>query len=618
VSAAGWRPSIGAVPVEEGVRFHVWAPESAVVEVVLYGPDAERIARLEPQEGGYHAAVVEGVSSGGRYAFRLDGRAVYPDPASRSQPEGVHAPSEIVDAREHRWRDEAWAGPDHDRLVVYELHVGTFTPEGTFDAARSRLGYLADLGVTAVELMPVAEFSGDHNWGYDGVSLFAPSRRYGGPAGLRRFVDAAHRHGLAVILDVVYNHLGPEGNYLPAVTGGRYFTDRHVTPWGDAINYDGPGSGPVRAFVVENALHWLHEYHLDGLRLDATHAIADGSPTHVLQELVDRVRESVPRRVLLIAEDERNERRLLMPRQEGGFGFDAVWADDFHHEIRSLVAGDQEGYYEDFAGTVEELARVLRRGWLYEGQHSSHHGAGRGTPADGIRPASLVHAIQNHDQVGNRAHGERLNHQIPLPTYRAVSALLLLSPYTPLLWMGQEWAASSPFLYFTDHPEPLGLQITEGRRGEFRHFSAFSDPDERERIPDPQREETFLRSKLDWSESDRSPHAGVQRLYRELLRMRQEEPALRSREAGSFEVAPAGSGALLLLRGEGSSRRLLVVAFGAVEVELGEDEVTRSAGGWRLVLHTEESRFGGVDDAARLHGDRLRTSGPAGVVLAPG
>jgi maltooligosyltrehalose trehalohydrolase len=609
-------PAFGAVLVPGGVRFRVWAPEAARVEVVIYGPGPERLVALEAEGGGYHAATVEGIGAGARYRYRLAGGETYPDPASRSQPDGVHGPSEVVDPA-FAWSDGEWTPPDRERLVIYELHVGTFTPEGTFASAARKLRSLVDLGATAVELMPVADFPGQRNWGYDGVSLFAPARTYGGPEGLRAFVNEAHRVGLAVVLDVVYNHLGPEGNYLPAVTGGRFFTDRHQTPWGDGINYDGPGSEAVRAFIIENALHWLHEYHVDGLRLDAVHAILDDSPRHLIAELVDRVRDDGPPGSLLIAEDERNERSLLLPREGGGYGLDAVWADDFHHEVRSLVAGDTEGYYGDFAGTTEELAQILQRGWLYEGQSSRHHDVPRGTSAAGIPAAAFVHAIQNHDQVGNRAHGERLNHQISLGAYRAASALLLLSPYTPLLWMGQEWAASTPFLYFTDHPEPLGGRVTEGRRGEFRHFSAFSDPEQREHIPDPQAEETFLRSRLRWEEADEAPHAGVRRLYAELLRMRAQEAAFRMRGRSSFHAAAAGTGAVRLLRGEGRDRRLLVVAFGALDLDLGEDELIQPAAGWRTVLHTEEPRFGGSEEGVRLDGDRLRTAGPAAVVLRP-
>ncbi|HEU0302613.1 MAG TPA: malto-oligosyltrehalose trehalohydrolase, partial [Longimicrobium sp.] len=488
-SSNRWRLPFGANVVEGGVEFRVWAPSSRAVEVVVYGPDAEAVHPLAAQAEGWFAGTVAGIGAGARYRYRLDEKDAFPDPASRAQPDGVHEPSEVVDPSTFRWTDDGWKGVSADELVIYELHVGTATEEGTFAALIDRLDDIAALGATAVEPMPVAEFPGARNWGYDGVYLYAPESSYGGAEAFRRFVDAAHARGLAVILDVVYNHLGPEGNYLHAVTGGQYFTDRHRTPWGDAIDY---GRRPVRELAIQNALHWAHEYHVDGLRMDATHAILDDSPVHLLQELAARVRESLPagRRFVLIAEDERNERRMLLPPPEG-CGLDAVWADDFHHQLRRHTAGDHEAYFGDFTGTVDDIVRTLRRGWFYEGQESRNHGAPRGTPAEGLPPRAFVHCIQNHDQVGNRAFGDRLTESVPLAVYRAASALLLLSPCTPLLWMGQEWAASTPFQYFTDHPAELGKLVTEGRRREFGRFSAFADPAVRERIPDPQAASTF-------------------------------------------------------------------------------------------------------------------------------
>jgi maltooligosyltrehalose trehalohydrolase len=596
------------------------------VDVVLYGPDAERVHPMHPEGGGWFAARVEGAGEGTRYRYRLDGGETFPDPASRSQPEGVHGPSEVVDPFSFPWSDAGWRGIPLEEMVVYELHVGTATPEGTFDALAGRLDDLAALGVNAVELMPVAEFPGCRNWGYDGVSLWAPSRAYGGPAGLRRLVDAAHARGMAVILDVVYNHFGPEGNYLPAVTSGRIYTERHHTPWGPAVNYDGAESAGVRHFIAGNAVHWAHEYHLDGLRLDATHAIVDDSEPHILRELAERVRAALPegRHFVLFAEDERNERRLVMPPPEG-LGLDAVWADDLHHQLRRLAAGDEEGYFADFGGTVEDVAETLRHGWFYRGQPTVRTGEPRGTSPAGIPPQRFVHCIQNHDQTGNRALGDRLSHAVPLPVFRATSALLLLSPYTPLIWMGQEWAASSPFLYFTDHPEELGQAVTEGRRREFAGFSAFSDPAHRERIPDPQDPETFERSRLRWEERLLPPHDGVLALYRELLRMRREEPALRRRDRDSFAVA-ALDGCALALRREGPAGEalLLVCSFGGgTDAALDARDETRPPAGrrWEMVLSTEEGRFGGgaEGEVASLDADgRLRIAGPGAVVLRAG
>ena len=599
-----WRLDVGANVESGGVRFRVWAPAAARVEVVIEGPGAGHHA-LERGGGGYHSALVPGLAAGTRYRYRLDGSDVYPDPASRSQPEGVHGPSEVVDTAAFRWTDGDWRGLDPRRLVIYELHIGTFTERGTFDAAIERLAEVAGLGVTAIEIMPVAEFPGTRNWGYDGVGLFAPGSAYGGPGGLQRLVDAAHRRGLGVILDVVYNHLGPEGNYLPAVTGGRFFTNRHHTPWGDAIDYDGPDSGPVRRFVLANALYWAQEYHVDGLRLDATHAIVDDSPVHLLAEIASVLHALEPRR-LVIAEDDRRDPRLVRPPGRGGYGLDAAWADDLHHQLRRLTAGDHEGYFARYGGSVQEVVDTLRRGWSYE------------EGAETLTPEAFVHCIQNHDQVGNRALGERLNHQVPLPVYRALSALLLLSPYTPLLWMGQEWAASTPFQYFTDHPEALGRLVTEGRRREFRRFSAFSDPAARERIPDPQSEETFRRSKLRWEETGGMPHRGVLALYQALLALRRSEPALAPRGREGLTAAAIGDRALALRRtgADGAVMLVLVNLGAALHARLTDRAETRPPDGhaWRLVLATEEARFGG-QDTCRLTTDGVAELGSAGALV---
>ncbi len=616
---------VGARVEPGGVEFRVWAPGRGRVDVVVYGADGTRDHPLAEEGEGWWRGRVEGGGAGTRYRYRLDGGDAYPDPASRSQPEGVHGPSEVVDPDAFRWTDGAWRGIPLEEMVLYEAHVGTATPEGTFDALAGRLDHLRDLGITALELMPVAEFPGARNWGYDGVDLFAPESAYGGPDGLRRLMDAAHARGLAVVLDVVYNHFGPEGNYLPLFSGGRVFTDRHHTPWGAAVNYDGEGSAAVRELVIGNAVHWVREYHLDGLRLDATHAILDDSPTHLLAELAERTRAAAgpDRHFVLIAEDERNERRLVLPRGEGGLGLDAVWADDLHHQLRACVAGDREGYFAAFTGSAEDIAATLRKGWFYEGQPARSRGAPRGTPADGLPLPAFVHCIQNHDQVGNRAMGDRLCHGVPLPAYRAASALLLLTPGTPLLWMGQEWAATSPFLYFTDHPEELGRKVTEGRREEFRHFSAFVDPARRARIPDPQDPETFRRSRLDWEERERPPHAGVLALYRELLALRRGEPALRARGRDTVAAVAVGETAVALRRSDGRGSALLLVAGlgpGRLRVDTATREETRPPEGarWDLVLSTEEGRFGGerVGELATVSaGGVLELEGPGAVLL---
>jgi maltooligosyltrehalose trehalohydrolase len=616
--AAEWRLPLGANVVPGGVEFRVWSPASEAVDVIVYGPDAEAVHPLAAEADGWFSGVVRGIGAGARYKYRLDGGDAFPDPASRSQPDGVHEPSEVVDPTSFGWTDDGWKGVPLEELSIYEVHVGTATGEGDFDALAARLGEIAALGVTAVEPLPLAEFPGARNWGYDGVYLYAPESSYGGPEAFRRFVDAAHARGLAVILDVVYNHLGPEGNYLHALTGGRYFTDRHHTPWGDAIDYANPA---VREFAIQNAIHWAREYHVDGLRLDATHAILDDSPTHVLTELQQRVRAALPadRHFVLIAEDERNDERVVL---SAGHGLDGVWADDLHHQLRRHLAGDHEAYFADYTGSIDDIVRTLRQGWFYEGQESKNHGVPRGTPANALPPAAFVHCIQNHDQVGNRALGDRLTDSVPLAAYRAASALLLLSPYTPLLWMGQEWAASTPFQYFTDHPAELGRLVTEGRRREFGRFSAFADPAVRERIPDPQAPETFERSRLCWQERTWMPHAGVLALYRELLRLRHSHPALRRRDRDSFAVAALGPHALALRRtGEDGGALLLVVSFdGGLTTDLTERAETRAAEGvrWNLLLSSEEARFGGELEGAvaMLSPDgRLEISGAGAVLL---
>jgi maltooligosyltrehalose trehalohydrolase len=591
-----WHLSLGAHPEADGVRFRVWAPGSDRVDVIIF-PDEKRYP-LDATGDGYHAGLVRGLSASARYKYSLDGRVPYPDPASRSQPHGVHGPSEVVDPETFRWTDATWPGVALPDLVIYELHVGTFSPDGTFDSAIGRLDAVAQLGATAIEVMPIAEFAGTRNWGYDSVGLFAPASTYGGPEAFKRLVDGAHRRGLGVILDVVYNHLGPEGNYLGAVTAGRFFTDRHHTPWGEAINYDGRDSGPVRDFVIQNALYWAHEYHADGLRLDATHAIVDQSPVHILRELADAL-HALERPRLVIAEDERDEARLILPATAGGYGLDAAWADDLHHQLRRLTAGDHEGYFRRYRGTVEEIVATLRDGWV-------------GAEARRLPPGAFIHCIQNHDQVGNRPMGERLSHDIPLALYRALSALLLLSPYTPLLWMGQEWAASTPFQFFTDFPEELGRLVTEGRRNEFKAL--------REHIPDPQAKDTFVRSKLRWEERGDPPHRGMLALYGELLAMRRSHPALRSQDRKRFTVTALGDRALSLRRCSPEGEAILVVVNFAGELRFRaqdrRDTSPPSGRHWRLHLTTEAERFGGASNAVRLDPDgQLTIPSPAAIVL---
>ncbi len=592
-----WQLELGAQVLEGGgVRFRVWAPAANKVEVELY-PPPEGIVRfpMEADSGGVWSAEVP-AAPGTLYRYRLDETWGYPDPCSRSQPEGVHGPSQVVDAKAFPWTDREWRGLDPERLAIYECHVGTYTKEGTFDALIPHLAELRSLGVTALELMPVVQFPGERNWGYDGVDLFAPCSIYGGPEGLRRLVDAAHGVGLGVMLDVVYNHLGPDGNYL-LVYSPDYFTDRYQTPWGSALNFDGPNSRFVRRFFTDNALHWLHEYHIDGLRLDATHEIYDGSEKHIIQELVEVVGEHGPpeRQPLISAEDERNETRLILPRESGGYGLDALWVDDFHHSVHVLLTGEEQGYLGSYDGTAEEIARLLRVGFLYQSPPREP-----GEPPAGVAPAlpayQLIYSIQNHDQVGNRPFGRRLNDLIDLERYKTALTLLLLSPCTPLLFMGDEFAASSPFYFFTDHHDELGEQVSEGRMDEFKDFWATRTKALRP-VPDPQAKETFEDSRLDLSERELPPHGGVYRLSRELLRLRSDDEVLRAPDRWRLLAeAPAPEVVGVERWLDEGERRLLLVNFGEeAPFELARQDWLGSAVGlvWQAMLSTREERFAG-------------------------
>ena len=614
MTSAGWRPSLGAWRDGDRTRVRVWAPAASHVDLIVESGTRPAAHRLQVEPDGYHSGAFDTLAAGSRYWYALDNGPALPDPASRFQPEGVHGPSEVVDAAAFPWRSTTWAAPRADSMVVYELHVGTFSPEGTFAAAMHRLDHLVDLGVTAVELMPVADFPGGRNWGYDGVALFAPARCYGRPDDLRRLVDRAHLLGLAVILDVVYNHLGPDGNYLSSFSPA-YFTNRHRTPWGAAVNLDQAGSEHVRRFLIENAAHWINEYRFDGLRLDATHALIDDSPRHVVAELTAAVRASAaPRTVWLSAEDHRNDAAMVRGIGAGGWGLDAVWADDLHHQLRSATAGDRDGYYADFDGTTGDIVATIRQGWFYTGQASAWTGGPRGTDPAGIPPERFVVCLQNHDQVGNRALGERLHHQIDPAVWRAVSALLLMAPETPLLFMGQEWAAGTPFLYFTDHGPELGRLVTEGRRREFRHFPAFADPECAASIPDPQADRTFERSRLDWSEPSREPYRGVLQMYTDWLALRRE---LAPDGPGEVRAVALGPAALAIGRRQRHGEPVWVVARlrGAGRVELPLDTAAQPL---HVRLSTEAREY--VTDPAPVSLERgeLRFSRPGAVALSTG
>ncbi|MGI9008080.1 MAG: malto-oligosyltrehalose trehalohydrolase [Streptosporangiaceae bacterium] len=500
-------------------EFRAWAPRPGRVDLVLGGG---LVIAMGQAGGGWWSAAVPDAGPGTDYAFSLDGGPPRPDPRSAFQPGGIDGPSRVVEHGAFGWTDGAWRGLSLPGAVLYECHVGTFSPDGTFDGLIGRLDYLAGLGVAAIELMPVAEFSGDRGWGYDGVGLFAPHHAYGGPGGLKRLVDAAHARGLGVVLDVVYNHLGPAGNYLPEF--GPYFAERHQTNWGDGINLDGPDSDEVRRFVLDNALGWLRDYHCDGLRLDAVHAIADDSAVHLLEQLAAEtgaLSAHVRRPLFLIAESDLNDPKFVRSRDAGGYGLDAAWADEWHHALHAVLTGERDGYYSEFGG-LDQLAKALRQAWVYDGCYSPHRRRVHGRPPAGLAGSQFVVATQNHDQAGNRAAGDRLSALVSPGRLKIAAALLLTSPFVPMIFQGEEWGAASPFQYFTDHADPgLGRAVSEGRRAEFAHFGW--DPAD---VPDPQEQATFERSRLDWAGAGTEPHADLLAWYRTLLALRRATAAL--------------------------------------------------------------------------------------------
>jgi malto-oligosyltrehalose trehalohydrolase len=546
-------------------RFRLWAPDCG--DVALHIPGRADIA-MAKDHFGWAEVTVPGVGAETRYGFRV-GDLVVPDPASRYQPDDVHALSEVVDPLAFEWSDDGWQGRPWEEAVVYELHVGTFTEEGTFAAARAKLDYLADLGVTVIELMPLAEFPGARGWGYDGVLLYAPESSYGPPDELKAFVDAAHARGLMVMLDVVYNHFGPEGNYLHA-TAKRFFTHRHHTPWGQAVNYDGKHAQPVREFVIHNALYWLTEFHMDGLRLDAVHAIKDDSAKTVLEELAERSRAACGDRAIhLVLENDDNASHLLSRDGRGRpRHYSAQWNDDIHHALHRLLTNESGGYYRDYApDPMPHLVRCLTDGFAFQGEESEHrNGARRGEPSRQLPPTAFVSFLQNHDQIGNRALGERMDALAPWPAVHAATALLLLSPQVPLLFQGEEWGAATPFQYFCDFGPDLAHKVREGRRHEFVHFPEFHGDGAR-KVPDPVAPETFARSRLNWAEAVQPPHAHRLREVRHLLAIRQRDvaPRLAGMSGGTAVAEMLGVRAFKLRWRLGDDSNLTVVAnFSAV------------------------------------------------------
>ena len=552
-AGAVWRRlPVGAEPVPGGgVHFRVWAPKHRVVEAVLEaGPGSPGTVELTAEAGGYFAGTAPAAAAGTRYRYRLGGPGgdLWADPVSRYQPEGPFGASEVIDPGGFRWTDQAWRGVESiEGQVLYELHVGTFTPAGTWAAAGQQLPYLSDLGLTVLEIMPLAEVPGAFNWGYDGVDLFAPFHGYGSPDDVRAFVDRAHALGLAVILDVVYNHMGPEGCVLQHYADD-YFSRQHKSEWGDTLNFDGPNCGPVREFVLANVAYWIEEYHFDGLRIDATQGLFDTSSRHILEDIVTRMREAARgRRVLAIGESEPQRARLLRDPSRGGPGFDMLWSDDFHHAAMVAATGNREAYYGDYLGSPQELISVVRRGWLYQGQWNLRQGKRRGTPALDVAPASFVSYLQNHDQIANSARSDRL-HALTTPgRVRALTALQLLGPATPLLFQGQEFAASSPFRYFSDLRPELAAEMRQGRRQFLKQFPSLATEEMQARVPDPSDRTLFDDSKLDHSERELSRHAESLELHRDLLRLRRRDATIRAgQRSGAVDGAVLGPEALVL------------------------------------------------------------------------
>jgi len=498
--------------------FRVWGPVPKKIELWLDG----KVFQMKQDEKGWWLVEIPDAKAGDDYGFILDGAGPFPDPRSLSQPQGVHKPSRVTDNNTFKWTDNNFQSPLLSSAIIYELHIGTFTPAGTFLAACEKLDHLVALGVTHVELMPVIEFSGSHGWGYDGVDLFAPHHAYGVPDDLKKLVDACHARGLAVILDVVYNHLGPAGNYLSKF--GPYFTKKFASAWGEGINFDGPDSGEVRRFFCDNALMWLRDFHFDGLRLDAVHGIVDNSATHILEQLkieVERQAAKIGRPLVLIPESDLNDPRLLWPRDRGGYQLDAQWSDDFHHALHTVLTGERDGYFSDF-GAVSQIAKALRYAYVYDGVYSPHRRRVHGRLAEDLKGHRFLGYLQNHDQIGNRARGERSSHLISPKKLKIGAALVMTSPFIPMLFQGEEWAASTPFFYFTDYQEPeLAKAVREGR---CREFAAFGwKPED---TADPMARDTFERSKLKWDEISKSPHSDLLDWHKKLIQLRRSEPDL--------------------------------------------------------------------------------------------
>ena len=581
---------VGAYVHDGGVTFRVWAPKHAHVRVATGDGTTTRYVNLERDAEGFFTGRDEHGRAGDTYWYQM-GERLAPDPASRFQPLGVEGSSQVVDPTRFIWQARGWQRPALQGRVIYELHVGTFTREGTYTAAIGRLDALRDLGVNTIELMPLGDFAGRRNWGYDGVMLFAPAHSYGTPDQLRALIDAAHQRELAVIVDVVYNHLGPCGNVLPSLSDD-YFHHGKDSLWGAGLNFDGPTATPVREFFLQNACMWFDDYRVDGLRLDAVHAIHDQTTPHLVAELAAAAHE---RDGFVIAEDERNDVGIITTANAGGWGADAMWADDFHHSVRVAITRQNEAHYVNYTGSLDEVVATLRAGWFYQGQHFRSWKRPRGTDCGHVPPEAFVFCISNHDQVGNRPLGDRLSEVISPEQYRALSVMICLVPYTPMLFMGQEWAASSPFPFFSDHPGEVGATIAQNRLKEFAQVGAVYTPDILARIPDPQAETTFLSAKLDWAERERGRHAQVLALYRECLHLRARHAIFQSPPRDHWRVEKIGSdGFSLHWRGEEEEWTLMLALHPGVAFVSPDDREN-----WTRVLSRNEPRFGGSEATER-------------------
>ncbi|MGE5440225.1 MAG: malto-oligosyltrehalose trehalohydrolase [Bacteroidota bacterium] len=615
------RYPIGAeIQKDGGVHFRLWAPDHKKAEVVLEeeGQAQGRSYGMTSEGNGYFSVLVERAKEGTLYRFRIDnGKYLLPDPASRYQPEGPHGPSQVVDSEKFQWGDSRWKGLEPKGQVIYEMHIGTFTREGTYLSAVKELKHLKEIGITVLELMPVAEFSGNFGWGYDGVDLFAPMHVYGKPDDLRIFIDQAHKEGLGVILDVVYNHFGPDGNYLKEFTS-HYFTDKYKNEWGEAINFDGENSAPVREFFIANARYWVDEFHFDGLRLDATQQIFDDSETHVLSEITKTVRlAGKNRRTFIVAENEPQKAKLVEPLEKKGYGMDCLWNDDLHHSAMVALTGHNEAYYTDYLGKPQEFISAFKWGYLYQGQYYSWQKKKRGTQSFHLRPENFCTFIQNHDQIANSGRGQRI-HELTSPgKYKAMTALFLLAPGTPMLFQGQEFASSNPFYYFADHNKELAQKVAEGRSEFLAQFPSLATPEMQWCLPDPASQRTFERSKIDFAE--RQSHAPIYKMHRDLLTLRREDPVLSRQERRMMDGAVLADEAFLLrFFDDDGNDRLLIVNLGRdIELTIVPEPLLAPPEGrnWKTLWASEKPEYGGCGSPEIEVKGAWRIQGHAAVLL---